>query len=457
MNEQHANQNAQSTASDGSGFYKTELGKKEMEAIGPRQLAAGVSQDHEPKKPSFAVALSGGGIRSATFCLGVFQALARNGLLPRIDYLSTVSGGGYLGGFLGRMFCRPWVKDHLNQPSQPNTSSDFRDRSAVPPALSSPLPTNPKPWDWVTAVLESPQCSPIKWLRDNGRYLSPNGSGDTWMAVASVLRNWVAVQVVMTTLVLLVFLTINVIRAGYWYLANPNPPCFEGRLLALTKNHSMWWSPSIGLALIPLLLGVVPLGWAFWLTQGQERGQGRCRWIQPWFVALLLVAFCVAGCFCPRLSTYQIAFGIVAFCGIVAFFLWTSVGGMKQLDLSALRKSRTSLTSRLAGALGLTLGLAAFGFVDSLGQTLYAIGSVNFKSIGAKAAGAAVGASVIMSAAKQILLLSEKLPKGKAFKLPLDILAAIAAAFLLVVSLTALSALSHAIAWDFKTPRPRRA
>lgn len=46
------------------------------------------------------LALSGGGIRSATFNLGVLQALERKDLLPRMDYLSTVSGGGYLGGCL---------------------------------------------------------------------------------------------------------------------------------------------------------------------------------------------------------------------------------------------------------------------------------------------------------------------------------------------------------------------
>jgi predicted acylesterase/phospholipase RssA len=56
------------------------------------------------------VALSGGGIRSATFCLGVFQTLARQRLLKRIDYLSTVSGGGYFGSFLGRLFSRDFVK-----------------------------------------------------------------------------------------------------------------------------------------------------------------------------------------------------------------------------------------------------------------------------------------------------------------------------------------------------------
>jgi hypothetical protein len=49
---------------------------------------------------AIGLALSGGGIRSATFCLGVAQVLARMRLLGEIDYLSTVSGGGYFGSFL---------------------------------------------------------------------------------------------------------------------------------------------------------------------------------------------------------------------------------------------------------------------------------------------------------------------------------------------------------------------
>jgi hypothetical protein len=52
-----------------------------------------------PARDLFGVSLSGGGIRSATFNLGVLQALQRLGLLDRLDYLSTVSGGGYVGSF----------------------------------------------------------------------------------------------------------------------------------------------------------------------------------------------------------------------------------------------------------------------------------------------------------------------------------------------------------------------
>ncbi|MCC7240383.1 MAG: patatin-like phospholipase family protein [Acidobacteria bacterium] len=45
------------------------------------------------------LALSGGGIRSATFNLGLLQGLHRLHLLRLFDYLSTVSGGGYVGSF----------------------------------------------------------------------------------------------------------------------------------------------------------------------------------------------------------------------------------------------------------------------------------------------------------------------------------------------------------------------
>jgi hypothetical protein len=43
-----------------------------------------------------AVCISGGGIRSATFALGVLQGLAGAGILKKFHYLSTVSGGGYI-------------------------------------------------------------------------------------------------------------------------------------------------------------------------------------------------------------------------------------------------------------------------------------------------------------------------------------------------------------------------
>ena len=50
--------------------------------------------------PIFGLALSGGGIRSATFSLGVMQAMAKEGIMKYVDILSTVSGGGFIGSSL---------------------------------------------------------------------------------------------------------------------------------------------------------------------------------------------------------------------------------------------------------------------------------------------------------------------------------------------------------------------
>src|SRR5271157_3932952 len=60
---------------------------------------------HDTRRPAapnslIGLAFSGGGIRSATFNLGVLQALAKKNLLRSLDYVSTVSGGGYIGGWL---------------------------------------------------------------------------------------------------------------------------------------------------------------------------------------------------------------------------------------------------------------------------------------------------------------------------------------------------------------------
>ena len=67
----------------------------EQERIASLRAARGVGA-----QPLVGLALSGGGIRSAAYALGVLQAIAACGVFPRLDYLSTVSGGGYAGAAL---------------------------------------------------------------------------------------------------------------------------------------------------------------------------------------------------------------------------------------------------------------------------------------------------------------------------------------------------------------------
>jgi len=72
--------------------------RRAFESIDPRDKAA-FDQTYDPRASLAGLALSGGGIRSATFALGVLQALGEKNLLWMFDYLSTVSGGGYAGAW----------------------------------------------------------------------------------------------------------------------------------------------------------------------------------------------------------------------------------------------------------------------------------------------------------------------------------------------------------------------
>lgn len=60
----------------------------------------GRKKGREKQEPLVALALSGGGVRSATVSMGFLQALHEVRVLPLIDYSSTVSGGSYAGGYL---------------------------------------------------------------------------------------------------------------------------------------------------------------------------------------------------------------------------------------------------------------------------------------------------------------------------------------------------------------------
>jgi hypothetical protein len=139
----------------------------------PAPAAAG--QPHEdPKDPDAIIsrahglglvglAFSGGGIRSATFNLGVLQALADFDLLKRFDYLSTVSGGGYIGSWL-----TAWIRR--------------RTLDEVVRGLQTNRTPNRNHWE----------VEQIRFLREYSNYLTPRLgflSLDTWAMIATYVRN----------------------------------------------------------------------------------------------------------------------------------------------------------------------------------------------------------------------------------------------------------------------------
>lgn len=76
------------------------------EAASDEAAGGEAASDDAPPKNLVGLALSGGGIRSATFSLGLLQGLHEKGLLRIFDYLSTVSGGGYVGGWWSAWLAR---------------------------------------------------------------------------------------------------------------------------------------------------------------------------------------------------------------------------------------------------------------------------------------------------------------------------------------------------------------
>jgi hypothetical protein len=118
---------------------------------------------HHHPQPLTALCVSGGGIRSATFALGAIQGLAERGLLQGFDYLSTVSGGGYIGS---------WLTAWTNRAGGLDKVAPRLRRDAPPPVAGEP--------------------DPIQHLREYNSYLSPRGgalSTDVWTLGATVLRN----------------------------------------------------------------------------------------------------------------------------------------------------------------------------------------------------------------------------------------------------------------------------
>jgi len=99
MNRRRAERRAREHPDD-EGASRNETGDKNSGSEAPK------TED----LPLVGLALSGGGIRSATFSMGILQTLARKGVLRLVDYMCTVSGGGYIGACLSSLLTIPKPK-----------------------------------------------------------------------------------------------------------------------------------------------------------------------------------------------------------------------------------------------------------------------------------------------------------------------------------------------------------
>ncbi|WP_349962877.1 patatin-like phospholipase family protein [Rhizobium sp. ZPR3] len=177
-----------------------------------------------PTRPIIGAALSGGGIRSAAFSLGLLQALGARDLFRKIDYLSTVSGGGYTGSSLVAAMTR---NNGAFPFGDPNTNS----------ALAS-----------ATDISDNEM---VRGLRNRCRYLMPNGAFDLVISLSIIARGLMVNVVFVLFFVLLAAIATLAIYPDISSLPAPDATKMFAGYFRLTKIA------------LPLLGGWLVI-WALW-------------------------------------------------------------------------------------------------------------------------------------------------------------------------------------------------
>ena len=171
----------------------------------------------------FALTFSGGGIRSATFNLGILQGFAEAGVLNKVDYLSTVSGGGYIGSWLAA-----WIK-------RQGSVKEVVDR------LNTSKSDNPM----------AEEVGPIRWLRMFSNYFAPNKSimsDDAWTIGVTWLRNTLLNQVIIFSIIFAALLAFRILLVFWlehiskkldsvWYVTG----CIIFCIVSLLTASGMQW------------------------------------------------------------------------------------------------------------------------------------------------------------------------------------------------------------------------
>ena len=306
-----------------------QLRRDERAAILRRRRRAGFDNAHARQLPTVGLALSGGGVRSATFGLGLLRGLAAQELLTRVDYLSTISGGGYVGAMLGRLVGALGLV-----------------------AAQQKLAEGGSP------VLD--------WLRSNGRYLTPAGSRDVGILIVSYLRAFLAVHIEAFFALVLVALLLTLPHLLQHSLGWLDATAWED-----------WPSPWFALALLwaaAVLPGLLVGYWAAPETRSPELGTRRLYPADSFLLAAL-IALALLVCLLPGrpplLEAWRQARPVMP---LLALALWSAAAGhagsMAWLAFAgdarglSVARLRNRLTYGLRAALVGALLLACAGALD---------------------------------------------------------------------------------------------
>lgn len=247
------------------------------------------------------IAFSGGGIRSATISLGLTEALAAYDRFYAFDMMSTVSGGGYFGSFLRSLY----VEREAGNGKTENEKV-IKSRTRLADKVLRSLPDQQYfrgEKGRSDDVVKKDQIvkNPLWWLRENGRYLAPNGMSDYAFALAFIIRNWLALLFAFMIPLMLLFAALqfgmiaarNIAGWQEWMVIAGS---FKAPQFGPLVSPAVFWLPS----LLAMVLGV---GAGYWVSTRMPEQQDnsfntRFRFLAHWSVVAIILAMpLVAVCF----------------------------------------------------------------------------------------------------------------------------------------------------------------
>lgn len=423
------------------------------------------SSEALPPEHPVGLAFSGGGIRSAIFSLGLAQALARKRLFPQIDYLSTVSGGGYAGAFIGTLFL-PRRRDlTLPDPLAHDEASDFESPRAAAERAERLLSDDAHA---TTARVASGDAEatifhPLRWLRENGRYLTPSGARDLLFLAAFYLRSLVGVHYVLGLVLIGAAIGMYALRLALHILGQGMGGALAPRLDGLDWDLAIgaaalaaWWSPILWLVPAVLLAAGGPLALAYWFVFRQERrdrltAEERAIKLAPYWLLLASAIFAVLLARFDHWSNpvvFVLAYGAyLALASLALLRFWLArllQPGEDWTHTAAVARARLALTKALTAALAALLVAAACGLVDSFGQTLF-VAYLRNRPGELLAVGSAGGAIALLLWAARRFGEAAFGADASALRRALDRMQKLAALAVALAALTALAALAVAV------------
>ena len=304
---------------------------------------AGQSDDNAYPADTLGLAISGGGVRSSTFALGFLQAWAGQDLLRRIDFMSTVSGGGYVGTFFGRYF------DQLRNIVGPDTQGRHAAHTVVAENMADHRST------------------PIRWLRQHANYLASTGSNEELFNLATFWRNFLSLHFVLGILFFAIFGLMN----GALYWESMEQALRSSRSIvesiapvgaALTAyTQPTWWMVTEAVVWYFLL----PITMGYWLVS-QDR-QDQVIWPVMCIYGLLAIALTL---------TLRTALPLGIFTATIFAIVWVARRVQQQIGSanpdSDYRRllTRHELTQNLGTATVTLIVLFVLGIINSIGHFL---------------------------------------------------------------------------------------